>query len=114
MLRVFSTERYRGGIQAFHDPLYQEFENNLYNVPIVPKHLWESMSEEDITVGVNENPIGSGAYKYLTNSEDRKCGCAMKNGGAMVFSAPCSKYIVDILTSSNNIALGMVLKGSSI
>ncbi|NMC46603.1 MAG: ABC transporter substrate-binding protein [Chloroflexi bacterium] len=94
------------------DPLYQEFENNLYNVPIVPKHLWESMSEEDITVGVNENPIGSGAYKYLTNSEDRNVWVRNEEWwGNGVFGAPAPKYIVDILTSSNNIALGMVLKG---
>lgn len=94
------------------EPLYQEFENNLYNVPIVPKHLWESMSEEDITVGVNENPIGSGAYKYLTNSEDRNVWVRNESWwGNDVFGAPAPKYIVDILTSSNNIALGMVLKG---
>lgn len=94
------------------DPLYQEFENNLYNVPIVPKHLWENMSEEDITVGVNENPIGSGAYKYLTNSEDRNIWVRSEEWwGNDVFGVPAPKYIVDIRTSSNNVALGMVLKG---
>ena len=94
------------------DPLYQEFENNLYNIPIVPKHIWENLSEEDITVGVNENPVGSGAYKYLTNSADRNVW--VRNDGWWgidVFGEPAPKYIVDILTSSNNVALGMVLKG---
>jgi peptide/nickel transport system substrate-binding protein len=94
------------------EPLYQEFENNLYNVPIVPKHIWESKSEEDITVGANENPIGSGAYKYLANSEDRNIWIRNEEWwGNDVFGAPAPKYIVDIRTSSNNVALGMVLKG---
>ncbi len=94
------------------EPLFQEFENNLYNVPIVPKHLWEGKSEEDITVGANENPVGSGAYLYLANSEDRNIWVRNENWwGIDVFGEPAPKYIVDIRTSSNNVALGMVLKG---
>lgn len=97
---------------SFEDPLYQEFENNLYNIPIVPKHLWESRSEEEITTGANENPIGSGAYLYETHSEDRNVW--LRNGdwwGADIFGMPAPRRIVDIRTSSNNVALGMVLKG---
>ena len=94
------------------EPLYQEFSNNLYNIPIVPKHLWEDRSEEDITVGVNENPVGSGAYLYLTNAEDRNIWVRNENWwGIDVFGTPAPKYIVDIRFSSNNIALGSVLKG---
>jgi len=97
---------------TFNDPLYQEFENNLYNIPIVPKHLWENRSEEDITVGVNEKPVGSGAYLYLTHAEDRNIWVRNENWwGADIFGAPAPKYIVDIRTSSNNVALGMVIKG---
>ncbi len=97
---------------TFSDPLYQEFENNLYNIPIVPKHLWESRSEEDITVGTNEKPVGSGAYLYLTHAEDRNIWVRNENWwGIGVFGKPAPKYIVDIRTSSNNIALGMVIKG---
>lgn len=97
---------------TFNEPLYQEFENNLYNIPIVPKHLWETRTEEEITVGANENPIGSGAYLYLSNAEDRNIW--MRNEawwGNSVFGMPAPKYIVDVRTSSNNIALGMILKG---
>ncbi len=94
------------------DPLYQEFENNLYNIPIVPQHLWEGRSEEDITVGANENPVGSGAYLYESNSEDRNVWLRNDSWwGTSVFGAPTPKRIVDIRTSSNNVALGMVLKG---
>jgi peptide/nickel transport system substrate-binding protein len=96
----------------FSDPLYQEFANNLYNVPIVPKHLWEARSEEEITTGANEKPVGSGAYLYLANAEDRNIWLRNENWwGKDVFGMPAPKYIVDVRTSSNNIALGMVLKG---
>lgn len=95
------------------DPLYQEFENNLYNVPIVPEHLWADRSEEDITIGANENPVGSGAYLYETHSEDRNVWMRNEDWwGNDVFGAPAPKRIVDIRTSSNNVALGMVLQGN--
>ena len=113
--------RYLTGVEAtddthlkftFKDPLYQEFENNLYNIPIVPKALWEKRSEQDVTVGTNEKPIGSGAYLYLAAGADRNIWQRNENWwGASVFGKPAPKYIVDILTSSNNVALGMVLKG---
>jgi peptide/nickel transport system substrate-binding protein len=97
---------------TFNDPLYQEFENNLYNIPIVPQHLWEGRSEEDITIGANEKPVGSGAYLYLTYAEDRNIWVRNDNWwGISVFGTPAPKYIVDIRTSSNNVALGMVIKG---
>ncbi|MGV8048873.1 MAG: ABC transporter substrate-binding protein [Anaerolineaceae bacterium] len=97
---------------TFDNPLYQEFENNLYNIPIVPEHIWGTRTEEEITVGANENPIGSGAYLYETHSEDRNVW--KRNDawwGTDVFGTPAPKYIVDMRTSSNNIALGMVIKG---
>jgi peptide/nickel transport system substrate-binding protein len=50
---------------TFTDPLYQQFSNDLYNIPIVPQHLWQDRTEEDITTGANNNPVGSGAYLYL-------------------------------------------------
>ncbi len=97
---------------AFENPLYQEFENNLYNIPIVPKHLWEGRSEEEITTGANENPIGSGAYLYETHGEDRNVWLRNENWwGGDIFGMPAPRRIVDIRTSSNNVALGMVLKG---
>ena len=97
---------------VMENPLYQEFENNLYNIPIVPEHLWKDKTEEDLTTGANENPIGSGAYMYSTHSEDRNVWLRNENWwGKDVFGMPAPKRIVDIRTSSNAVALGMVLKG---
>ena len=51
---------------TFSDPRIQEWENWLYENAIVPKHIWESRSEADITTTANEKPIGTGPYEYLT------------------------------------------------
>ncbi|MBU0492592.1 MAG: ABC transporter substrate-binding protein [Chloroflexi bacterium] len=97
----------------FTDPLYQEWDNNLYNIPIVPMHLWESMTEEQITAGANENPVGSGAYLYETHAEDRNVWVRNENwwGISLLGIKPAPKRIVDIRFSSNNVALGAVIKG---
>jgi peptide/nickel transport system substrate-binding protein len=94
------------------NPVYQEFTDNLYNIPMVPEHLWADRSEEDITAGVNEFPIGSGAYLYDTHSEDRNIWLRNENWwGIDVFGLPAPKRIVDIRFASNNVALGAVIKG---
>lgn len=99
-------------IFTFDDPLYQEFSYFLYNVPIVPQHLWQDKSEEEITIGANENPIGSGAYMYESHADDRNVWVRNENWwGIPVFGKPAPARIVDIRTSSNNVALGMVVKG---
>jgi len=94
-------------------PLYQEFENNLYNIAIVPKHLWEGRTEEEITSGANENPIGSGAYRYHSHSSDRNVYVRNEDwwGVRLLGLKPAPKYIVDIRFASNNVALGSLLKG---
>jgi peptide/nickel transport system substrate-binding protein len=97
---------------TFKDPLYQEWGNYLYNLPIVPQHLWEGRSEEDITTGANENPVGSGAYLYDTRAEDRNVWLRNDNWwGTKVFGQPAPKRIVDIRFASNSAALGAVIKG---
>jgi len=97
----------------FTDPLYQQFENDLYNIAMVPKHLWEGKTEEEITSGANENPVGSGAYLYETHSEDRNVWVRNEDWWAtkLLGLKPAPKRIVDIRFASNNVALGAVIKG---
>ena len=97
----------------FSKPLYQEWGNNLYNIPIVPKHIWQYRTEEDITAGANKNPVGSGAYLYESHSADRSVYLKNEDWWAtsLLGLKPAPKRIVDIRVASNNIALGMVLKG---
>jgi peptide/nickel transport system substrate-binding protein len=96
----------------FVDPLYQMWDNGLWHDAIVPQHLWENRTEEEVTSGANENPVGSGSYMYDTHSEDRNVWIRNDNWwGVDVFGMPAPKRIVDIRFASNNVALGAVLKG---
>ncbi len=97
---------------TFTNPVYQQWDNFLYNLPIVPKHLWQNKTADDVATGANANPVGSGAYLYLATGQDRNIWQRNDNWwGIKVFGTPAPKYIVDIRTSSNNVALGMVLQG---
>ena len=98
---------------TFSESLYQEWANYLYSMPIVPQHIWSELSEEDITAGPNENPVGSGAYTYDTHSEDRMVWLRNPNwwGTEAVGMEMKPKRIVDIVNSDNNTALGLVLQG---
>jgi peptide/nickel transport system substrate-binding protein len=96
------------------NPPYQEVGFYfMYQTPIVPKHLWEGMTAEDITGGANENPVGSGMYLAERMDQDR--AVLMRNDnwwGIKAFGkSPAPKYIVDIVVPSNNIGLGLVLQG---
>lgn len=98
---------------TFSDPLYQEWANFIYNNPIVPKHLWEGRTEEEVTTGANEGPIGTGPYEYLTHDQDRMVW--VKRDGYWATDQldfqPKPTYIVDIVNGSNSVALGLVLQG---
>jgi peptide/nickel transport system substrate-binding protein len=99
-------------IFEFVDPLYQAWDDSLWHDAIVPKHLWEDRTEEEVASGANENPVGSGAYMYETHSEDRNVWVRNENWwGIDVFGKPAPKRIVDIRFASNNVALGSVVKG---
>ena len=98
---------------TFKEPRYQQWANWVYFNPIVPKHVWDGKSESDVMKGANKDPVGSGPYLYETSDQDRmvwkrndkwwgqdKLGLSMK-----------PKYIVDIVNTSNEAALGQVLQG---
>jgi peptide/nickel transport system substrate-binding protein len=96
----------------FVNPLYQMWDNALWHDAIVPQHLWEGRTEEEVTSGANENPVGSGAYMYETHGEDRNVWVRNEDWwGIDVFGKPAPKRIVDIRFASNNVALGSVVKG---
>jgi peptide/nickel transport system substrate-binding protein len=99
---------------TFEEALYQRWSNYLYTTPIVPKHIWESKTVEEITSGLNENPIGTGPY--LAETYDQSKVVWVKNddwwGREVLDLDPQPRRIVDIVNSgSNNVALGMVLQG---
>ena len=98
---------------TFSEARYQQWANWVYFNPIVPKHLWSNKSEKDVTSGANEKPVGSGPYVYETHDQDRMVW--KKNdkwwGRDKLDMDVKPKYIVDIVNSSNEAALGQLLQG---
>ena len=84
-----------------------------FGMGIVPKHIWEGRSEEEVMSGDNKDPVGSGPYLYETHDQDRMVW--KKNdkwwGRETLDLDVKPKYIVDIVNSSNEAALGQLLQG---
>ncbi|WP_066375733.1 ABC transporter substrate-binding protein [Herbidospora mongoliensis] len=97
---------------TFSKANYQQWDFNIYSRSIVPKHIWEGRAEKDVLDGINENPVGTGAYKYHSHDQDRVAW--VKNdtwwGKATLNLDPKPKYIVDIVNSSNEVAMGLLLQ----
>src|SRR5262245_50654186 len=48
-------------------PNYQDWDNNMYSIPIVPKHIWSSYSATEITTGNTDDAskqVGTGPFTY--------------------------------------------------
>lgn len=99
---------------TFTDPRYQEWDNFLYENPMVPKHIWSTRSEQDITSTPNEKPVGTGPYEYLTHDQDRMVWKKKANWWATkaLNLEVKPNYIVDIVNSSNEVAMGLLLQGN--
>ncbi|MCG8348830.1 MAG: ABC transporter substrate-binding protein [Chloroflexales bacterium] len=98
---------------AFSDPLYQEWTNFLYTRAMLPQHLWENKTEEEVVSGANENPVGTGPYLYETHDQDRMVWIKNDNWWAteQLDLEVAPKRIVDIVNGSNSVALGLILQG---
>ncbi len=98
---------------VFSDPHYHEWQYNLYQIPILPKHLWEGRSEEEVLSGSNEGGIGSGPYVFGPHTSDRQVYIRNEDwwGTELLGLKPSPKYIVYLRFVSNNVALGQLLKG---
>jgi peptide/nickel transport system substrate-binding protein len=99
---------------TFSEPRYQQWANWVYFNPIVPKHLWEDKGEKDITAGANEKPVGSGPYKYETHDQDRQVWVKNEDwwGKETLDLDVKPRYIVDLVNTSNEAALGQLLAGN--
>lgn len=98
---------------TFSDPRRQEWDNFLFENAIVPRHVWSTRSEADITSIANERPVGTGPYVYEAHTQDRMVW--KKRDGWWATKAlnldVKPRYIVDIVNSSNEVALGLLLQG---
>ncbi|MBV2364609.1 ABC transporter substrate-binding protein [Streptomonospora nanhaiensis] len=97
----------------FETPRYQEWAYFTYSNPIVPRHLWQDRSEEEVTASANENPVGTGPYLYEDHSEDRQVYRRNPDWWAIealdMRAAP--EYIVDIVNTSNEVTQRLLTQG---
>ncbi|ANE41638.1 ABC transporter substrate-binding protein [Fervidobacterium ngatamarikiense] len=97
---------------TFSSPRYHEWNYQLYQLPIIPEHIWSKMSKDEILTGANEKAIGTGPYMPETYSDDRMVYLRNDNWwGNKIFGQPKPKRIVYLRVLSNNVALGMIMKG---
>lgn len=99
---------------TFATPAYQQWSQQLYQMPIVPDHIWAGLTEEEVAQGANENPVGSGPYMYDTHDQTRQVWVRNDNwwGIEALGLDMAPTRIVDLVNSSNNTSLGLVLEGS--
>src|SRR5450756_619056 len=97
----------------FTTALYQEWDNYLYNLPIVPQHIWGTRSLTDVATGANDKPVGSGAYLYNTYDQTKMVWEKNVNWWATkaLKLSVAPKYIIDLVNTSNENSLGLVLQG---
>jgi peptide/nickel transport system substrate-binding protein len=96
------------------NPPYQEWAQWIYNSPIVSAKVWGPLKDSaDILKNLNANGVGTGPYTYKTAAQDRMVW--QKNPTWWAIKALSLNvqptYIVDIVNSSNNVALGQLLAG---
>ncbi|MGE5690242.1 MAG: ABC transporter substrate-binding protein [Pseudomonadota bacterium] len=100
-------------------PNYQEWDNYLFNVPIVPQHIWKAYSNQDIVSGNMADVkklVGTGPYVYesgLNSNEkftwQRRSGWWATKALGMTVKP---RYIVDIYNGSNSASLANLLAGN--
>ncbi len=97
---------------VFSTPKYHEWNFQLYQIPIIPKHIWSKVKKEDLVTTPNKNPVGTGMYKAEGYTDDRMIYVRNDNWwGISKFGKPAPKRIVVLKIYSNNVALGMIMKG---
>jgi peptide/nickel transport system substrate-binding protein len=94
-------------------PAYQEWAQALYNMPMVPQAVFSQHNDANIFAFTNANGVGTGPYTYKTAAQDRMVWQKNPNWWATQALGLTVKptYIVDVVNSSNNVALGQLLSG---
>lgn len=118
-LRDVTTAGSKVTFQFGGTPNYQEFDFYLYNIPIVPQHIWKDYSDETVVSGNVANVkklVGTGPYVYGGGLNSTQTFTWKRRDGwwatdALKLSAAPAK-IVDIYNGSNAASLGNLLAGN--
>jgi peptide/nickel transport system substrate-binding protein len=105
----------KGNVVTFHfagKPDYQEWDWDLYQIPIVPQHVWSGYSAKDIVSGNLAPPnkeVGTGPFMYSSGAGGSQTLVWTRRSGwwatkAFGLKMPM-KYIVDIHNTSNTASL---------
>lgn len=97
---------------VFDNPHYQEWKEQLYQLPILPEHIWSEIPPQKLMATKNEDPVGTGSYVVEEVAEDYIVWRRNKNWwGNDVFGVPSPRYLINIIVPDNQVALGMLMKG---
>lgn len=111
MESITAIDDYTASVK-FSEPHYAEWDGELYQRYIIPEHIWSKVPADELITRVNANPVGTGSYLYFNAGQDRMVWVRNDDWwGNEVFGQPKPKYIVDLVNVSNNITLGMLMKG---
>ncbi|MEF2072721.1 ABC transporter substrate-binding protein [Consotaella aegiceratis] len=100
-------------------PAYQEWQNAVWNMPMVQPAQWKDhATEQEVASWSPEAPIGTGPYVLDENGYDPTTRVVWKKtpdgwwaSEAGLIPDPEPNYIIDLVNSSNNVALGLLLAG---
>lgn len=103
---------------TFSDPRHGEWDNFIYANQIVPKHVWENVPPEEIGTFANDpsadgNGVGSGPYRYHSHTDQRMVWERNDDWWAIeaLDLTVKPRYVVDLINSSNEVALGLIASG---
>jgi peptide/nickel transport system substrate-binding protein len=93
-------------------PNYQEWDSNMYSIPIVPRHIWSGYTAKDIVTGNTDDTkkmVGTGPFKYGAGKGGSQTLQWNRRDGWWATAALGKKmpmrYIVDIHNTSNTASL---------
>jgi peptide/nickel transport system substrate-binding protein len=98
---------------TFTEAHYQEWDYDLYGIPIVPAHVWRGRSEDEVLNGVNDHPVVSGAYRLKSHTQDRVVWERREDwwGVKALGKKPAPRYVVDVSNSGNEVVVGQLNQG---
>lgn len=97
---------------TFSEPRYAEWDAELYERYIIPEHIWSEVPSDELITKTMKDPVGTGPYKHSEAGQDRMVWERNNDWwGNDVFGQPKPKYLVDLVNQSNNVIMGMLMKG---
>ncbi|HET9058689.1 MAG TPA: ABC transporter substrate-binding protein [Acidimicrobiales bacterium] len=93
-------------------PAYTEWQDYLWNAPVLPAAQWGAMSSADQITGANMTPVSTGPMTLDSTSSTQACYQTNPHWwGAQLGLSFHFKYLCDIVNGSNNVELANLTTG---